>query len=205
MINNVTLVGRVGQDAEVRQMGEWSVINFSVATSETYSDRNGEKKESTQWHRCAYWVKSTAVAQYLTKGKTVAVEGSIEYRKTEDGRHFTDIKVRKLQLVSSAQGGQSGGRGGYGGGHQGGGGRGQGGQGGGGRGGQGGGYGGQGGGQGGYGGGRGQGGGQGQGGGYRGGQGGGGGGGGGGWGGGQGSGQGGSFPADDFGDDDIPF
>jgi single-strand DNA-binding protein len=88
-VNKVILVGNLGRDPEVRTMQQSGgrVVTFSVATSESWTDRNsGERKEKTQWHRVAiYNEKLGEIAEkYLRKGSKVYVEGSLESRKYTD-------------------------------------------------------------------------------------------------------------------------
>jgi single-strand DNA-binding protein len=88
-VNKVILVGNLGRDPEVRTMQQSGgrVVTFSVATSESWTDRNsGERKEKTQWHRIAiYNEKLGEIAEkYLRKGSKVYLEGSLESRKYTD-------------------------------------------------------------------------------------------------------------------------
>ncbi len=109
-MNTCTLIGNLGADAELKVFGDGqSVLNFSIATSEKWTDKKtGEKKEKTEWHRAKYFVKSGAgLAQYLTKGTKVAVTGSIQYGTYEkEGvkMHSTDIRVDRLELLGSKNG-----------------------------------------------------------------------------------------------------
>ncbi len=187
-VNKAIIIGNLGADPEVRTTPSGQMVcNLSVATSENYTDRNGNRQERTEWHRVVLWGKLAELAQrYLSKGRKVFIEGRIQTRSWEDQqtgqkRYSTEIVARDMVFLDSqgggggqggygggqgGQGGYGGGQGGYGGGGQGGygggqggyGGGGQGGYGGGGQGGYGGGQGGYGGGQGGYGGGQAQGG-----------------------------------------------
>jgi single stranded DNA-binding protein (ssb) len=96
-VNKAILVGRVGQDPEVKSN---DVVTFSMATSETWRDDRGEKQERTQWHKVVIFNKQSAkyVAQYVKKGDLVMVEGQIETRKWEregqEDKYFTEIIVR---------------------------------------------------------------------------------------------------------------
>lgn len=104
-MNKAILVGNLGQDAELKVMsGGDAVLNFSVATSEKWTDKqSGEKKEKTEWHRCALWGKrAEALAPHLTKGTKVVVEGKIEtrsYEKDGEKRYATSIKVNELEFA----------------------------------------------------------------------------------------------------------
>ena len=86
MLNKVILIGRLGRDPEVRYMpnGE-AVCNFSVATSETWNDRNGQRVERTEWHNITMYRKLAEIAgQYLKQGSQVYIEGKIKSRKYTD-------------------------------------------------------------------------------------------------------------------------
>ncbi len=103
-MNKVILVGNLGSDGELKVFGDSnSVLNFSVATSEKWTDKqSGEKKEKTEWHRCKLFGKrGESLAQYMKKGTKVAVTGAIETRSYEkDGvkQYTTEIKVLDLEL-----------------------------------------------------------------------------------------------------------
>lgn len=109
-MNKVILVGNLGADVELKVFGDGnSVLNFSVATSETWKDAEGVKQEKTEWHRCKYFTKGATpgVAAYLKKGTKVAVDGSIAYGSYEkEGAkvYTTDIKVSRVELVGSSGG-----------------------------------------------------------------------------------------------------
>ena len=86
MLNKVILIGRLGRNPEVRYMpnGE-AVCNFSVATSEKYTDKKGQRQEVTEWHNVTMYRKLAEIAgQYLTKGSQVYLEGKIKSRKYTD-------------------------------------------------------------------------------------------------------------------------
>lgn len=104
-VNKVILVGNLGRDPESRFLasGE-AVCNFSIATSETWKDKAGEKQEATEWHRISFFGKVAEVcAQYLKKGATVYIEGSIRTRKftDKDGveRYSTEVKGERMQML----------------------------------------------------------------------------------------------------------
>lgn len=105
-LNSVQLIGRLGRDPEIRYMvsGD-AVANLTVATSEVYKDKDGNKKESTEWHRCvAFKQPAKFIDQYATKGDLVYIEGKLQTREYEkDGqKHYsTEIVVGKFQLLSS--------------------------------------------------------------------------------------------------------
>lgn len=97
MLNKVFLIGRLGRDPEVRYMpnGE-AVCNFSVATSETWNDRNGQRVERTEWHNITMYRKLAEIAgQYLKKSSQVYLEGKIQSRKYQgkDGIERTAYEI----------------------------------------------------------------------------------------------------------------
>ena len=85
-VNKVILVGRLGRDPETRYTGGGqAVANFSLATDETYKDRNGERQKRTEWHKIVVWGKQAEIAQqYLKKGALIYVEGRIQSREWND-------------------------------------------------------------------------------------------------------------------------
>src|SRR5262245_10191800 len=84
-VNKAMVIGHLGRDAEVRFTGTGQpVMNFSVATTERWADKDGQKKEDTQWHRCVLWGKmAQSLHEYMTKGKQVYVEGRLQTREWE--------------------------------------------------------------------------------------------------------------------------
>lgn len=107
-INKVIIVGRLGQDPEIRQFQNGGIVaSFSVATSEKWTDKNtGEKKEQTEWHRVSLYNRLAEIARdYLRKGALVYIEGSIHTRKYTDQqgieRYSTEIKGNELRMLSS--------------------------------------------------------------------------------------------------------
>lgn len=116
-INKVIIVGNLGNDPEMRTMpnGE-AVANISVATSESWTDKNtGERREITEWHRIVFYRRQAEVAgQYLRKGSQVYVEGRLRTRKWQDqngqDRYTTEIQGDVLQMLGGRnQGGDFGG------------------------------------------------------------------------------------------------
>ena len=73
-MQNISIIGRIGQDAEVKELGNNQVINFSVAVSESFT-KNGQKETKTTWFEIAKWGNSTAVAQYIKKGGQIYISG----------------------------------------------------------------------------------------------------------------------------------
>ena len=105
MLNKVILIGRLGRDPETRYMpnGE-AVCNFSVATSESWKDSNGQKQERSEWHNVTMYRKLAEIAgQYLKKGSQVYLEGRIQSRKYQgkDGIERTayDIIVNEMKML----------------------------------------------------------------------------------------------------------
>jgi single-strand DNA-binding protein len=96
-VNKVILVGRLGRDPETRYTGGGqAVANFSVATDETYKDRNGEKQKRTEWHKIVVWGKQAEIAQqYLKKGSLIFIEGRIQSREWQDkeGQKRTSFEI----------------------------------------------------------------------------------------------------------------
>jgi single-strand DNA-binding protein len=96
-VNKVILVGRLGRDPETRYTGGGqAVANFSMATDETYKDRNGEKQKRTEWHKIVVWAKLAEIAQqYLKKGSLLYLEGRIQSREWQDkeGQKRTSFEI----------------------------------------------------------------------------------------------------------------
>lgn len=112
-LNKVMLIGRLGQDPELKQVSAGNpVCNFSIATSENWTDKSGQKQEKTEWHRIVVWGKLAELCQqYLTKGRQAYVEGRLQTRSWEDKegqkRYTTEILANTVQFLgSTAQPGQ---------------------------------------------------------------------------------------------------
>ena len=106
-INKVILIGNLGKDPEIQHFENGgSVVRFPLATSETYTNRNGERITNTEWHNIRIGVKGlTDVAhRYLKKGHKVYVEGQIQTRKWQDSagieRQKTEIVVNEMTMLS---------------------------------------------------------------------------------------------------------
>jgi single-strand DNA-binding protein len=97
-VNRVILIGNLGRDPEIRYTGSGEPIaNFSLATSEKWTGKDGNKQERTEWHRVEVFGKTAQiVADYCTKGKTVYIEGSIHYEEwlDKDGNKRSTTKVK---------------------------------------------------------------------------------------------------------------
>jgi single-strand DNA-binding protein len=102
-VNKVILVGNLGKDPEVRYLDNQKVVaQFSLATSETYTDRNGERKVETEWHNIEMWDTLARIAEkYLKKGSQVYVEGKIksESWKDKEGIERTGKKIRVISMT----------------------------------------------------------------------------------------------------------
>lgn len=107
-VNKVILVGRLGQDPELRytQSGT-AVCNFSMATSEQWTDKQGQKQERTEWHRVVVWGKLGELCnQYLAKGRQAYVEGKQVTKKWQDqngqDRYSTEVESNTVQFLGGA-------------------------------------------------------------------------------------------------------
>lgn len=104
-INKVILIGILGADPEVRHLSNGSVVaNFNMATSESYTTKNGEKVTQTEWHRIELWDGLAKIAeQYLKKGRTVYIEGKLKTDNWQDNegvqRYTTRIRGYNMQLL----------------------------------------------------------------------------------------------------------
>jgi single stranded DNA-binding protein (ssb) len=123
-VNKVILVGNVGQDPETRYLPNGgAVTNLSLATSETWKDKNtGENQERTEWHRVVFYQRlAEIVAEYVRKGSKLYVEGRLQTRSWEqDGikRYATEIIATEMQMLDSRGAGDGSYQGGNGGGYQ---------------------------------------------------------------------------------------
>ena len=103
--NKVQLIGYLGQDPEIVTLESGSKLaKFSMATSDSYRNAQGEKVEDTQWHNIVAWGKTAEIVEnYLLKGKQVAVEGKLVHRSYEtkegDTRRITEIKCNGLLML----------------------------------------------------------------------------------------------------------
>jgi single-strand DNA-binding protein len=110
-VNKVILIGNLGRDAEVRfTPGGQPVASLNLATTEQWTDREGQKQEKTEWHRIVLWGKQAeSLQQYLVKGKQIYVEGRLQTRQWDDKegvkRYTTEIKADRITLLGSAGGG----------------------------------------------------------------------------------------------------
>ena len=106
-VNKVILIGNLGSDPEVRYTPSGvPVANFSLATTETWTDKSGERQERTEWHRLVLWRKLAEIAgQYLKKGGKLYVEGKLQTRSWDDQsgqkRYSTEVVVNDMQMLDS--------------------------------------------------------------------------------------------------------
>ena len=115
MINRALLIGNTGADPEIRytQSGT-AVANFNLATTEKWTDKDGQKQESTEWHRIVAWDRLAEICEkYLTKGSKVYIEGQIKTRKWQDkdgnNRYTTEIVAKEIKILSGWKEDQQGG------------------------------------------------------------------------------------------------
>lgn len=110
-VNKVILVGNLGKDPEVRYLENGSVVaNVTLATTESYKNRDGQRVDSTEWHDLEMWDGLAKIAeQYLTKGKSIYVEGRIKSDTWQDdqgnNRKRTRIRVQNMTMLGGAPGG----------------------------------------------------------------------------------------------------
>jgi single-strand DNA-binding protein len=115
-MNKVILIGNLGANPEMRfTQGGQAVANLRIATSERWTDRNGQKQETTEWHRVVVFGKQAEIAgQYLTKGRQVCIEGRIQTRQWQDQqgqkRFTTEVVAQRVEFVGG-RGGQGAGAG----------------------------------------------------------------------------------------------
>jgi single-strand DNA-binding protein len=104
-VNKVILIGNLGRDPELRYtQGGQAVANFTLATNERFSTKDGDKQERTEWHRIVAWGRTGELcAQYLSKGRSVYLEGRLQTREWEDKegqkRRTTEIVANTVQFL----------------------------------------------------------------------------------------------------------
>ena len=106
MINKAYIIGRLGGDPETRYMPSGSAVtNCTVATDESWKDKEGNKQEKTEWHRVVFFGKLAEISgEYLKKGSLVYIEGSLQTRQWErDGQkhHTTEIRAREMKMLGA--------------------------------------------------------------------------------------------------------
>ncbi|RME16650.1 MAG: single-stranded DNA-binding protein [Bdellovibrio sp.] len=106
-VNKVMIIGRLGADPEVKTVSSGqTVARLSVATSEAWTDKEGQRQERTEWHRVVVWGKLAELCgRYLTKGRQVFVEGRLQTRSWEDQegqkRYTTEIVANNIQFLGA--------------------------------------------------------------------------------------------------------
>ena len=105
-VNKAILIGRLGADPELKYTPSGAaVVNFNIATDESWTDASGVKQERTEWHRIVAWRKLAEICgEYLKKGSRVYIEGQLQTRSWEqDGvkRYTTEIVARNMQMLDS--------------------------------------------------------------------------------------------------------
>ena len=109
-LNRVLLIGNLGKDPELRfTPGGRAVARFPVATSEVWSDQDGQRQERTEWHNVVVWGKQAETCgQYLSKGRQVFLEGSIRSRQYDDKdgnkRYITEVIAQRVQFLGGGRG-----------------------------------------------------------------------------------------------------
>jgi len=107
-VNKVIIIGNLGKDPELRHTPQGqAVANFPIATSESWTDKNGQKQERTEWHRIVVWGKPAELAaKYLSKGRKAYIEGRLQTRAWDDKdgqkRYTTEIVAMSVQFLDSA-------------------------------------------------------------------------------------------------------
>jgi single-strand DNA-binding protein len=104
MVNSATLIGRVGKEVESAQANGKTVAKFSLATTESYKDKSGEKQETTTWHNIVVWgALADVCVKYLQKGSLVYVEGKISNRSWDDKdgnkKYMTEIVCSEMKML----------------------------------------------------------------------------------------------------------
>jgi len=106
-VNKVILMGNLGRDPELRKTnGGTSVVNFSVACSEKWTDKQGQKQEKTEWVNCLAWGKTADnISKFFTKGSEIYVEGKLETRSWDDNgatKYKTEVNVQEFQFTGGS-------------------------------------------------------------------------------------------------------
>ena len=111
MLNRVTLIGHLGKDPEVRRLDSGAAVaKFSLATSESYKDKDGNKVKTTEWHNVVVWRSQAEFAEkYLKKGMLIYVEGKLTYREYTDKdnvkKFYTEIVASNIQMLERRESG----------------------------------------------------------------------------------------------------
>src|SRR5580658_6491996 len=113
-VNKVILVGRLGQNPEVRYTPSGAAVaNFSVATNESWTDKSGQRQERTEWHKVVVWGKQAELCgQYLAKGRQVYLEGRLQTRQWQDKdgqtKYTTEVQAQTVQFLGGQAGASAG-------------------------------------------------------------------------------------------------
>ncbi len=112
MVNQVILIGNLGKDPEVRRLESGATVaKFSLATNETYKDKEGNRQTLTEWHNIVVWRSLAEIAEkYLKKGSLIYLEGKITYREytdkeTNQKKYFTEIVANNFEMLDRREGG----------------------------------------------------------------------------------------------------
>ena len=109
-VNKVILIGNLGKDPEARYLSNGdAVTNITIATTDSWKDKSGDKQEKTEWHRVTFYRKLAEISgEYLKKGSPVYIEGRLETKEWEDKegikRQTTGIIADKMQMLGNKQG-----------------------------------------------------------------------------------------------------
>ena len=111
-VNKAILIGNVGKDPEVKELKNGKVANMTLATSERYTDKNGDKQEKTEWHSIVFYGKLVDIVEkYVKKGDKLYIEGSITTRKWQDkegnDRYTTEVKAFNMTMLGGNPNNQS--------------------------------------------------------------------------------------------------
>jgi single-strand DNA-binding protein len=107
-MNRTALIGNIGQTAEIKTLDSGAtVIKFSIAHTEKWTNKTGEKQSKTTWFDCNYWTEKTAIAQYLKQGTKIYVEGTVSARGWTDKsgavQASLDLRIERIELLGQAQ------------------------------------------------------------------------------------------------------
>jgi single-strand DNA-binding protein len=106
MINKVILIGNLGADPEIRYTQSGTpVVNFTIATTERWKDKEGQQQEQTEWHRIVAWRRLAEICgEYLSKGSRVYIEGKLQTRKWQDqsgnDRYTTEVIANEMKMLT---------------------------------------------------------------------------------------------------------
>lgn len=112
-VNKVILIGNLGRDPEMRYMPSGDAIaNFSIATTESWKDKSGEKQEKTEWHRISMFGRLAEIAgEYLKKGSSVYIEGRLQTRKWQNkegqDQYTTEVVANEMKMLGGRSGGNT--------------------------------------------------------------------------------------------------